>query len=77
MKVIIIGGFAGLALTRKLNNQAGFDALLLDRLTYHQFQPLFYQVATTSLEAANTSFHSGNFFMAVKTYVFISRKSLN
>ena len=57
MKVIIIGGgFAGLALARKLNNQDGFDVLLLDRLTYHQFQPLFYQVATASLEAANISF---------------------
>ncbi len=57
MKVIIIGGgFAGLALARKLNNQAGFDVLLFDRLTYHQFQPLFYQVATASLEAANISF---------------------
>ncbi len=45
-----------MALARKLNNQPAFEVLLLDRLTFHQFQPLFYQVATASLEAANISF---------------------
>jgi len=57
MKLIIIGGgFAGLKLARELNNIAGIDILLLDKFTFHQFQPLFYQVATASIEATNTSF---------------------
>lgn len=57
VKVIIVGaGFAGLRLARKLNNKPGFEVLLVDRFNYHQFQPLFYQVATAALDASNISF---------------------
>jgi NADH:ubiquinone reductase (H+-translocating) len=57
MKVVIVGaGFGGLRLARKLNNKAGFEVLLVDRFNYHQFQPLFYQVATAGLDASNISF---------------------
>lgn len=57
MKLIILGGgFGGLRLARKLNNSAGFDITLIDRFNYHQFQPLFYQVATAGLDASNISF---------------------
>ncbi|MDB5245815.1 MAG: NAD(P)/FAD-dependent oxidoreductase [Segetibacter sp.] len=57
MKVVIIGaGFAGMKLARSLNNKAGFDVLLIDKFNFHQFQPLFYQVATSSLDASNISF---------------------
>lgn len=57
MKVVIVGaGFGGLKLARKLNNKKGFDILLIDRFNYHQFQPLFYQVATGGLDASNISF---------------------
>jgi NADH dehydrogenase len=57
LKIVIVGaGFAGLRLARKLNNKAGFDVLLIDRFNYHQFQPLFYQVATAALDASNISF---------------------
>jgi len=57
IKVVIVGaGFAGLRLARKLNNKPGFDVLLIDRFNYHQFQPLFYQVATAALDASNISF---------------------
>ena len=57
MKLIIIGGgFAGLQLGRKLNNHAGIDITLIDKFNYHQFQPLFYQVATSGLDASNISF---------------------
>jgi NADH dehydrogenase len=57
MKVVIVGaGFGGLRLARKLNNKAGFDVILVDRFNYHQFQPLFYQVATAGLDASNISF---------------------
>ena len=57
MKVVIIGGgFGGLKLARKLNNKKGFEVLLIDKFNYHQFQPLFYQVATAGLDASNISF---------------------
>ena len=57
MKLIIIGGgFGGLRLARKLSNKPGFDITLIDRFNYHQFQPLFYQVATAGLDASNISF---------------------
>ena len=57
MKLIILGGgFGGLRLARKLNNKTGFDITLIDRFNYHQFQPLFYQVATAGLDASNISF---------------------
>jgi NADH dehydrogenase len=57
LKVVIVGaGFAGLRLARKLNNKPGFDVLLIDKFNYHQFQPLFYQVATAGLDPSNISF---------------------
>lgn len=57
MKVVIAGaGFGGLKLARKLNNKPGFEVVLLDRFNHHQFQPLFYQVATAGLDASNISF---------------------
>jgi NADH dehydrogenase len=57
IKVVIVGaGFAGLKLARKLNNKPGFSVLLIDKFNYHQFQPLFYQVATAALDASNISF---------------------
>jgi NADH dehydrogenase len=57
MRIVIVGGgFAGLKLARKLNNKSGFDIWLLDKNNYHQFQPLFYQVATSGLDASNISF---------------------
>lgn len=57
MRIVIIGGgFGGLRLARKLSNKPGFDITLIDRFNYHQFQPLFYQVATAGLDASNISF---------------------
>lgn len=57
MKLVIIGaGFGGLKLARKLNNKPGFEVVLIDKFNYHQFQPLFYQVATAGLDASNISF---------------------
>src|SRR6187397_1790211 len=57
IKVVIVGaGFGGLRVARKLNNKPGFEVLLIDKFNYHQFQPLFYQVATAALDASNISF---------------------
>jgi NADH dehydrogenase len=55
--VIIVGaGFAGLNLAKKLNNNSSYKVTLIDRFNFHQFQPLFYQVATAGLDASNISF---------------------
>jgi NADH dehydrogenase len=55
-KIIVVGGgFAGIPLVRKLDENL-FDVLLIDRINHHQFQPLFYQVATSQIEPANISF---------------------
>src|SRR5664279_3028212 len=57
MKVVIIGGgFGGLRLARMLGGKPGFDVTLIDRFNFHQFQPLFYQVATAGLDASHISF---------------------
>lgn len=53
--VIVGGGFGGLKLARKLLGK-GFQIVLLDRNNYHQFQPLFYQVATAGLEPSAIAF---------------------
>lgn len=57
MKLIILGGgFGGLKLARRLSNKKGIEILLIDRFNFHQFQPLFYQVATAGLNASDISF---------------------
>ena len=49
-RVVVIGsGFAGLALVEKLKNKE-VQVVLFDKNNFHQFQPLFYQVATSALE---------------------------
>lgn len=67
MKLIIIGaGFGGLKLARKLSNRKGIEITLIDRFNYHQFQPLFYQVATAGLDASNISFPIRKLFQRSK-----------
>ncbi|MEZ5072350.1 MAG: NAD(P)/FAD-dependent oxidoreductase [Bacteroidales bacterium] len=53
--VIVGGGFAGINLARQLDPDL-FEVLLIDRLNYHQFQPLLYQVATAQIEPSSISF---------------------
>lgn len=47
--IIIGGGFAGVALAKKLSKQE-VQVVLLDKNNYHTFQPLLYQVSTGGLE---------------------------
>ena len=47
--VIIGGGFAGVALAKKLSKKE-LQVVLLDKHNYHNFQPLLYQVSTGGLE---------------------------
>jgi NADH:ubiquinone reductase (H+-translocating) len=53
--VIIGGGFAGLAMAKKLRNKS-VQVVLLDKHNYHTFQPLLYQVATGGLEAGSIAY---------------------
>lgn len=53
--IIAGGGFAGLKLATKLVN-SNFQVVLIDKNNFHQFQPLFYQVATAGLEPSAISF---------------------
>lgn len=59
--IVIGGGFAGIQLVRKLDEKL-FDILLIDKINHHQFQPLFYQVATSQLEPSSISFPLRNVF---------------
>lgn len=69
-KVVIIGaGFAGLKLARKLKGKS-FQVILLDKNNFHQFQPLFYQVATAGLEPSAISFPLRKIFHHSKNVVF-------
>jgi len=55
-KIIVVGGgFAGLQFLLRLPKNE-FDILLIDKLNHHQFQPLFYQVATSQIEPSSISF---------------------
>lgn len=53
--VIVGGGFGGLQLARKLA-KSNYQVVLIDRENYHQFQPLFYQVAMAGLEPSSIIF---------------------
>lgn len=53
--IIAGGGFGGLQLARRLSKK-DFDVILADSQNHHQFQPLFYQVASARLEPATISF---------------------
>ncbi len=59
--VVIGGGFAGIHLIRNLDENL-FDIVLIDKLNHHQFQPLFYQVATSQIEPSSISFPLRNVF---------------
>lgn len=53
--IVVGGGFAGLNFVRELDENL-FNIILIDKVNHHQFQPLFYQVATSQLEPSSISF---------------------
>ena len=67
--VILGGGFAGLKLARQLDSDQ-FQIVLIDKNNYHQFQPLFYQVATAGLEPSAISFPFRKIFHNKKNFHF-------
>ncbi len=55
-RVVILGaGFAGLNLAKNLR-KTNYQVVLIDRNNFHQFQPLFYQVAMAGLEPSAIAF---------------------
>lgn len=67
--VVVGGGFAGLEITRRLAN-TDYQVVLLDKNNYHQFQPLFYQVAMSGLEPSSIVFPFRKMFSKVQNIFF-------
>ncbi len=69
-RVVIVGaGFGGISLAQKLSRQ-NYQIVLIDKNNYHQFQPLFYQVAMSGLEPSSIVFPLRKIFQR-KSNVFI------
>jgi NADH:ubiquinone reductase (H+-translocating) len=67
-RLIIAGcGFAGLTLARKMKH-SGYQVVIVDKHNYHQFPPLFYQVASAGLEASSILFPLRKIFQNYKDY---------
>ncbi len=76
-RIIIIGaGFAGLKLARKLA-KSNYQVVVIDKRNFHQFQPLFYQVATSGLEPSNISFPIRKVFQNHKNLHFRNTELLS
>jgi NADH:ubiquinone reductase (H+-translocating) len=67
--VIIGGGFAGIAIAKKLRNQ-NLQVVLIDKHNYHNFQPLMYQVATGGLEAGSIAYPIRKIFQNTPDFYF-------
>lgn len=67
--IIIGGGFAGLKIARRIDRNI-FQVILLDKNNFHQFQPLFYQVATAGIEPSAISFPFRKVFQKVDSFHF-------
>lgn len=68
--VIIGGGFAGLNLAKKIC-KLDYQVVLVDKYNFHQFQPLFYQVATAGLEPSSIAFPFRKLFQSEKRDFYI------
>jgi NADH:ubiquinone reductase (H+-translocating) len=67
-RIVIVGcGFAGLTLAKKLKNK-GYQVVILDKHNYHQFPPLFYQVASAGLEESSILFPLRKIFQHFKDF---------
>jgi len=73
-RVVIVGcGFAGLTLAKHLR-RSPFQVVIIDKHNYHQFQPLFYQVASAGLDASSITFPIRKVFQKYRD--FYIRKAL-
>lgn len=67
--VIIGGGFAGIALAKKLG-KLPVQLVMIDRQNYHGFQPLFYQVSTGGLEPDSIAYPIRKILKRLKHFYF-------
>src|SRR5690606_1831566 len=70
-KVVIVGGgFGGVNLIKKLENDPRFQVTLVDKNNYHFFPPLLYQVSTAFIENSNISYPFRRMFQNKKNLRF-------
>lgn len=70
-KVVIVGGgFGGVRLIKKLENDPRFQVTLVDKNNYHFFPPLLYQVSTAFIENSNISYPFRRMFQNKKNLRF-------
>lgn len=67
--VIVGGGFAGIKLAQKIS-RPDYQVVLIDKNNFHQFQPLFYQVATAGLEPSAISYPFRKWFQNKTNFHF-------
>lgn len=67
--VVIGGGFAGLQFIKGLKKYP-LRITLIDKQNHHQFQPLFYQVASARLEPSSISFPYRKVFQSQQNFDF-------
>jgi len=67
--VIVGGGFAGITLAQKIA-RPDYQVVLIDKNNFHQFQPLFYQVATAGLEPSAISYPFRKWFQNKSNFHF-------
>ncbi len=76
-RVVIIGaGFAGLKLARKLSGSP-YQVVVIDKQNFHQFQPLFYQVAASGIEPSSISFPVRKIFQSYSNLHFRTTELLS
>ncbi|MDR1729391.1 MAG: NAD(P)/FAD-dependent oxidoreductase [Prevotellaceae bacterium] len=67
--VIVGGGFAGVEMIKRFDARK-FQIVLIDKNNHHQFQPLYYQVATCGLESTSIGFSFRKSFQKKKDVHF-------
>ncbi len=68
-RVVIVGGFAGVEMIKRFDTRK-FQVVLIDKYNHHQFQPLYYQVATCGLESTSIGFSFRKSFQKKKNVHF-------
>lgn len=74
--VVIVGaGFAGITTAKKLSNK-NIDVTLINKTNFHLFQPLLYQVATSTLSSNNIAFPVRSIFRKSKNVKVLMDEAL-